>query len=62
MAMKIAQVQAVPAIGARTEEMTMSLRDVRGMPVSTGNRDSLDRYEEAEELFLSYFADPLAVN
>ena len=39
----------------------MSLRDVRGMPVSTGNRDSLDRYEEAEELFLSYFADPLAV-
>lgn len=39
----------------------MSLGDVRGMPVSTKNHDSLDRYEEAEELFLSYFADPLAV-
>jgi hypothetical protein len=39
----------------------MSLRDVRGMPVSTSKRDSLDRYEEAEDLFLSYFADPLAV-
>ena len=38
----------------------MSLYDVRGMPVSTSNRDSLDRYEEAEELFLSYFGDPLA--
>ena len=38
----------------------MNLYDVRGMPVSTNNRDSLDRYEEAEELFLSYFGDPLA--
>ena len=39
----------------------MGLTDMRGMPVSTTNRESLDRYEEAEELFLSYFADPLAI-
>jgi len=38
-----------------------SLKDVRGVPVSTGNRGSLDRYERASELFLGYFNDPFAV-
>jgi tetratricopeptide (TPR) repeat protein len=39
----------------------MSLQDRRGVPVSTGNRRALDRYEDAIELFHSYFNDPLAV-
>lgn len=38
----------------------MSLQDRRGVPVSTSNRRALDRYEDAIELFHSYFNDPLA--
>jgi tetratricopeptide (TPR) repeat protein len=39
----------------------MSLRDSRGMPLSTGNPASLERYEKALDLIHSYFVDPLAV-
>jgi len=39
----------------------MSMLDQRGVPVSTGNRASLARYEEALELFHGYFGNPLAV-
>ncbi len=38
----------------------MALQDRRGVPVSTGNRRALDRYEDAIDLFHSYFNDPLA--
>jgi len=38
----------------------MNLQDRRGVPVSTSNRRALDRYEDAIELFHSYFNDPLA--
>ena len=38
----------------------MALKDRRGIPVSTGNRRALDRYEDAIELFHGYFNDPLA--
>src|SRR5262245_50258147 len=40
---------------------SMSLKDVRGIPVSTSNRASLEKYERAVELFLSFFNDPFAV-
>ena len=39
----------------------MSLKDIRGLPVSTSNRASLERYERAAELFHGYFNDPFAV-
>jgi tetratricopeptide (TPR) repeat protein len=39
---------------------TMSLKDIRGMPVSTTNRAAMERYERAANLFLSYFNDPFA--
>ncbi|HXQ41336.1 MAG TPA: tetratricopeptide repeat protein [Candidatus Udaeobacter sp.] len=39
----------------------MTLQDRRGVPVSTPNRRALDRYEDAIELFHSYFNDPLAI-
>ncbi len=38
----------------------MGMRDRRDVPVSTGNRHSLDRYETAVELLNGFFADPLA--
>jgi tetratricopeptide (TPR) repeat protein len=38
----------------------MSLKDVRGLPVSTSNARSLERYERAANLTVSYFVDPLA--
>ena len=38
----------------------MALIDCRGNPVSTSNPASLRRYEEAAELAVSYFVDPLA--
>src|SRR5215510_1138210 len=38
----------------------MSLLDRRGVPVSTDNRDALDRYESAADQFHSYFGKPLA--
>ena len=38
----------------------MSLTDIRGVPVSTTNRASLEKYERAADLFQSYFNDPLA--
>src|SRR5262245_9667593 len=38
----------------------MALKDRRGVAVSTDNRQSLDRYEQAAELLHSYFNDPLA--
>jgi tetratricopeptide (TPR) repeat protein len=40
---------------------TMSLRDLRGVPVSTRNRRSLDALEIATEQFHTYAGDPLAV-
>src|SRR5579871_2331749 len=39
---------------------SMNLQDRRGVPVSTSSRPALDRYEDAIELFHSYFNDPLA--
>jgi tetratricopeptide (TPR) repeat protein len=39
----------------------MALQDSRGVPVSTGNRDSLAALERATGLLLGYFNDPLAV-
>lgn len=39
----------------------MSLQDVRGCPVSTNSRSSLQQYETALDLSLSYRLDPLAV-
>lgn len=39
----------------------MSVRDSRGMPLSTGNPTSLERYEKALDLIHSYFVDPLAL-
>ncbi|MFO1061394.1 MAG: tetratricopeptide repeat protein [Dongiaceae bacterium] len=39
----------------------MALTDSRGVPVSTGNRASLDALEQATTLLLGYFNDPLAV-
>ena len=53
-----------PLRAGRTERLrilAMGLTDCRNMPVSTANHEALDRYEEAEDLFLSYFADPLVV-
>lgn len=38
----------------------MALKDCRDVPVSTGNRASLDRYEAAVELLHGYYGDPLA--
>src|SRR5215813_5244513 len=38
----------------------MALKDSRGVAVSTDNRRSLDRYEQALDLLNSYFNDPLA--
>ncbi len=38
----------------------MSLKDVRGVPVSTSNPASLAALEEATTLAVSYFVDPLA--
>ena len=38
----------------------MSLTDIRGVPVSTTNRASLEKYERAADLFLGYFNDPFA--
>jgi len=38
----------------------MALTDRRGVAVSTDNRQSLDRYEQAVDLLHSYFNDPLA--
>jgi tetratricopeptide (TPR) repeat protein len=39
----------------------MALRDCRDVPVSTGNRASLERYEAAAHLLHGYYGDPLAV-
>jgi tetratricopeptide (TPR) repeat protein len=39
----------------------MNLQDRRGVPVSTSSKHALERYEDAIELFHSYFNDPLAV-
>ena len=38
----------------------MALMDCRDVPVSTGNRASLDRYETAVHLLHGYYGDPLA--
>lgn len=38
----------------------MTLQDSRGIPVSTRNRASVDLYEQALDLSVSYFMDPLA--
>lgn len=38
----------------------MSLNDRRGVPLSTTNRLSLERYERAVELLAGFYADPLA--
>jgi tetratricopeptide (TPR) repeat protein len=38
----------------------MELKDRRGLPVSTRNQTSLERFENALELTTSYFIDPLA--
>src|SRR5262245_11881510 len=40
--------------------MTMSLKDVRGLGVSTQNAKALARYEEAAVMTHSYFGNPLA--
>lgn len=37
----------------------MALTDCRGVPVSTGNSASLDRFEKSLELLNGYFIDPL---
>ena len=39
----------------------MALKDMRGEPVSTSDRLSLDRFEHAVGLLNGFFADPLAV-
>ncbi|MCK6453352.1 MAG: tetratricopeptide repeat protein [Alphaproteobacteria bacterium] len=39
----------------------MTLKDMRDVPVSTGNATSLACLEQATELFLGYFNDPIAV-
>ena len=39
----------------------MSLVDCRGVPVSTNNTASLQRYEQALELAAGYYLDPLAI-
>lgn len=39
----------------------MTLFDCRGVPVSTHNTSSLRRYEQAVELALGYYLDPLAI-
>ena len=39
----------------------MSLKDLRGEPVSASDRRTLDRFEHALGLLNGYFADPLAV-
>jgi tetratricopeptide (TPR) repeat protein len=41
--------------------MTMSLKDCRGLEVSSSNQASLERFEQAVELTASYFVDPLAL-
>ena len=38
----------------------MPLTDCRGVPVSSDNAQALARLEEAHDLFLGYFNDPLA--
>lgn len=38
----------------------MTMRDSRGLPVSNGTAASLEGLEKASELFLGYYADPLA--
>jgi tetratricopeptide (TPR) repeat protein len=38
----------------------MKLKDRRGLEVSSRNPDSIDRFEEAFDLTVSYFLDPLA--
>lgn len=38
----------------------MALKDCRDVPVSTGSRTSLDRYETAVHLLHGYYGDPLA--
>ncbi len=38
----------------------MALSDCRGVPVSTGNRASLDHFEKSLELLNGYYVDPLA--
>jgi hypothetical protein len=39
----------------------MKLTDRRGLDVSSRNPDSLERFEEAMDLTVSYFVDPLAI-
>ncbi len=39
----------------------MQLTDRRGLEVSSRNPDSLERFEEAMDLTVSYFVDPLAI-
>lgn len=39
----------------------MALQDKRGVPVSTNNRQSLERFEEAFSLFQGYFNNPLTI-
>lgn len=39
----------------------MTLKDCRGLALSTGSRTSLDRFETALELFHGYYGDPLAM-
>ncbi len=39
----------------------MSLVDCRGVPVSTNDATSLQRYEQAAELAVGYYLDPLAI-
>ncbi len=38
----------------------MALKDARGVAVSSDNRASVDRFDQAVELFLGFFNDPLA--
>ncbi|MCW5730089.1 MAG: tetratricopeptide repeat protein [Alphaproteobacteria bacterium] len=38
----------------------MTLKDKRGVELSTGQRQSVEGYEEAVELMLGYYGDPLA--
>jgi tetratricopeptide (TPR) repeat protein len=39
----------------------MQLKDRRGLEVSSRNPDSLERFEQAMDLTVSYFVDPLAI-
>jgi tetratricopeptide (TPR) repeat protein len=41
-------------------ELIMSMQDRRGLEVSGHQRESLERYQQALELTVSYFVDPLA--